>query len=658
MTYLRLPLQISLLALFVPTAVADIRLPSVLGSHMVIQRDSSIQLWGWAEPGESVEVQVSWLEAAGGDSSATTAGPDGRWALAVQSPPAGGPHTIRLTGQNTLVLEDVYSGEVWICSGQSNMDWHVAKSEEPEATAASATDPLIRLFDVEDAVATAPADDVQGSWQPCSPEAVTTFSAVAFHFGTRLREGLMDEQGGVPIGLISTNWGGTVAESWTSAEGLAGFPEFAEDIERIARVESGVDAESSLEQRRADWWADLEQKDPGFEGKWMVDAKGGWREAKAPLAFADLDLGSFDGVLWMRRDVMIEEAHSGQDFVLDLGPIDDMDRIYWDGQLVNTTQGPGAWRRPRRYGLSPELTTVGRHKLCIVVVDTGGVGSVGISQGEPYPMALALADGTPVSDLAGPWHARQGVAISELGPYPANRWLHHNRPTMLFNGMIAPLLFTSVRGAIWYQGESNRPRAEQYRTLFPAMIQDWRRLWGTELPFYYVQIAPFGYGDDRGEAAQLREAQAMALALPSTGMVVTMDIGNPRNIHPHGKNIVGRRLGNLALHGTYGQEGLRASGPHYQGMTIDGGRVRLAFGNAPSGLRTSDGKPPSHFTVSGADGVWHAANAVIEGDEVVVDCAAVETPVAVRFAWGAADQPNLCDGDPGGLPVSSFRTDG
>lgn len=620
---------------------------------MVVQQSTQVNLWGWAEPGEEVRVTVSWREA-GAEPQMVRADGDGRWSLPVATPAAGGPHTITVRGKNEIVLSDVYSGEVWVCSGQSNMDWHVAKSEDPLATAASATDPLIRLFDVEDSITTAPSDDVVGTWQPCSPEAVTTFSAVAFHFGTRLREGLGD----VPIGLISTNWGGTVAESWTSREGLRDFPEFVPELERIAQIEAGEDEESNLEERQAAWWANLEASDPGFAGQWMKDANGIWREARAPLTFADLDLGAFDGLLWMRREVTIDEAAAGQACLLDLGPIDDMDQVFWDGELVGATLEPGRWRRPRQYELSAEQTASGDHDLCVLAIDTGGVGSMGISQGEPYPMALASTAGEPLQSLDGDWLVRQGVELGELGSYPAASWLRANRPSMLFNGMIAPLVPYAIQGVIWYQGESNRTRAEQYRTLFPAMIRDWRSQWGRELPFYYVQIAPYGYTDDAGEAAELREAQAMALALPSTGMVVTMDVGNPENIHPAGKNVVGGRLGDLALKHTYGQEGLRANPPAFRDMAVEGGAVRLRFDNAPQGLATSDGEPPSHFTLAGADGVFHPAVAAIEADEVVVRCAEVPEPRAVRHAWGAADEPNLCDGMEPGLPVASFRSDG
>jgi len=282
-------------------------------------------------------------------------------------------------------------------------------------------------------------------------------------------------------------------------------------------------------------------------------------------------------------------------------------------------------------------------------VDTGGAGYVGGTGGY-----ARLRAGEETFDLAGTWSARKGTPISELGNFPSQNWFHQNRPTALHNGMIAPLGELAVQGAIWYQGESNRPRAQQYRRLFPAMIQDWRRQFGDELDFLFVQLAPFGYGGDTGELSELREAQAMTLSLPRTGMAVTMDIGNPRDIHPRDKRTVGERLARWALAQTYGIEDVAFSGPVYRSVRADGDALIVELDHAV-GLRTRDGEAPSHFLIAGEDKVWHPATARIEGKTVHVHSAAVKRPVAVRYGWGATDEPNL--ENVAGLPAGSFRSD-
>ncbi|MEM7311078.1 MAG: sialate O-acetylesterase [Planctomycetota bacterium] len=642
------PLSLALLALAAlgSSAAAELRLPSVLGDHMVLQRETTTNVWGWAEPGEEVQVAVSWADAA----ARTKAGEDGTWSIAVATPEAGGPHTIAISAASgSVTLNDVLIGEVWVCSGQSNMEWGLRLSEEPKAAIAAANHPEVRLFDVAHFIATEEQDDCTGAWTACDPNTVPNFSAVGYYFGRNLHQEL-----GVPIGLIGSNWGGTRAEAWTSEATLrADFPEFAEEQDRIVELRTNPGGDRSLRDRQADWWSGMESKEPGFVGRWMEAGfdDSAWATAALPGTWAALELGGFDGCLWYRLEVDVPADLVGKELQLELGPIDDMDLTWLNGQLVGESRADGMWNKPRAYALPAGTVSAGANVITVCAIDTGGVGRVGA---EPEGMRLRAKDGSAELPLAGDWRWSRGAPLADLGAWPRGGWMTQHRPSALFNGMLAPILPFAIRGAIWYQGESNRGRAVQYRRLFPAMITDWRERWGIgDFPFYFVQLAPFGYGGDTGQLSELREAQTRTLALPSTGMAVTMDIGNPTDIHPRNKKDVGLRLARWALAHTYGREDLVYSGPLYRTVELADGKARLSFDHA-AGLTSGD-DAPSHFTVAGEDQVFHPAEARIEGEAVVVWSAAVPAPAAVRYAWGATDEPNLKNG--AGLPAPSFRTD-
>jgi sialate O-acetylesterase len=456
--------------LITPPARADVRLPAVIADHMVLQQQTDAPLWGWADTNEAVTIRASWLDTP----VVTKADAHGDWSLTLTTPAASNiPHTITFIADNTITLTDILIGEVWICSGQSNMEWPLTRTDNSEQEIADADHPRIRLFNVQRTVALEPQTDCIGAWSVCSPDAIKSFSAVGYFFGRALQSEL-----DIPIGLIGTNWGGTRVEPWTSAQTLNTLPDMRE---WVARVQSAKD--------------------------------------------------------------------------------------------------------------DPELA----------------------------------------------------------------KKIHQNDPTTLYNGMIAPLQPFAIRGAIWYQGESNRNQAHHYRTRFPAMITDWRANWNCgDFPFYYVQIAPFTYGNDTGQTAELREAQLMTLATPNTGMVVTTDIGNIKDIHPTNKQEVGRRLSLWALSKTYGQSDLVCSGPLYQSMTIEDDRIRLTFNHVADGL-VCEGESLTHFTIAGEDQIFHPASAIIDGDTILVSADEVPSPVAVRFGWSDTCEPNLFNSEH--LPASPFRTD-
>ncbi len=647
----------TLCALLAASAAGQVRLPAILGDGMVLQAGEPARLWGWAEVDERVALRGDWMD----DDVHAVADHDGRWSCRLPTPAPGGPHTITIRGAYApdapIVLDDVLFGEVWICSGQSNMEWQLAFIDDAAAEIAAADLPDVRLFDVAKAVAMEPADDCEGVWRRCDPGTAGSFSAVAAIYGRQLHEAL-----DVPIGLISTCWGGTSIEAWTSAETLRDFDEFAAPLARMQRAADGDDHEPSLAQRQSAWWDRLERTDPGMTGHWMgaqLDVSA-WEVAALPGTWAALGLGDFDGCVWYRRRIELPDDWAGREVVLELGPIDDMDMTFWDGQPIGGMREDGRWTTPRRYSIPPELATAGHHIVAVCAVDTGGTGSVGLPAG---PMQLSWWDDDSRDDdgsapatlpLEGLWSYRRGASADDLGPWPRESWFHQHMPSALFNGMIAPLLPLRAAGFIWYQGEANRPRAARYRALFPALIRDWRNHWNQgALPFYYVQIAPYGYRSDSGEAAELREAQTLALAEPNTGMAVTMDIGNPRDIHPTDKRPVGERLARWALARTYGRDDLACSGPMYAGLDVVGTEARLSFEHG-GGLALSNSAPAA-FTVAGPDRVFHPASSRIDGETVVVWSERVAEPVSVRYGWGAADQGTLING--AGLPAPSFRTD-
>ena len=625
-------------------AVADVKCAAIFGDHMVLQRNSEVAVWGWADPGEHVTVQGSWSDLA----PVTVTGSDGGWSVRVATPEAGGPHTLKVQGSNDLTFQDVMVGEVWVCSGQSNMEWSVRASANPDEEIASANHPNLRIFDVARAISTAPVEDVRGSWAAVTPETIASFSAVGYSFGRELQANFGTD---IPVGLIGSNWGGTVAESWTSREGLADYEEFAPLIDRIDEHLAGT-AEDPLTVKQERWWANLLATDAGGKADWMqprVDTAG-WQDVSLPGLFKDFGKGDFDGVMWYRRAVTVPADWAGKDLVLELGPVDDMDLTYLNGALVGATKVPGNHARPRQYTIPADKVHAGRaNVLAVAAVDTGGAGAVGLDTN----MLLRPKEGEGSLDLSGTWRARAGSPIGTFDTYPGGgSWFHANYVTALHNGMIAPIVPYGIRGAIWYQGESNRGRAAQYRRVFPGMITDWRNKWGIgDFSFYFVQLAPFHYGGDTGQLAELREAQLMTLDLPNTGMAVTMDIGNVRDIHPRNKQDVGKRLARWALAKDYGYD-LVYSGPLYRSMVVVGDAARLHFEHG-AGLR-SDG-PPTNFTMAGPDGVFHPATAVIDGEMIVVRSEQVAQPRSVRYCWGTTDEGNLFNG--AGLPASSFRTD-
>lgn len=641
-------------------ARSEVRPAAIFQSHMVMQQASEAPIWGWADPDEQVEIRASWADAP----VRVSADKEGAWRASLKTPAAtvgAAPATIEIKGKNTVTLTDVLIGEVWVCSGQSNMEMFVSNANRAfggvdrwEDELKTADIPGIRLFDVKNAVAAGPRENCEGTWAVCTGDRAKHFSATAFFFGRELHRSL-----GVPVGLITADWGGTPAESWTSAQGLAPFSQFAEELSTLAKIQGDpVGAQRVRETTINSWRAKVREVEVANEQDYRVLVRpsndhSGWPAVEVPSPAFGGDLAQHDGFFWLRREFQLPAGAALKPGMLSLGPIDDCDSVWINGILVGETIEDGKSNSPRTYPVADQILVEGRNVIAVRVLDTGGPAGMG-GKPEQYVLKPAAVDVPPVP-LAGTWHCWRGIELAKLPPRPKLPTVGPWTPSALYNGMIAPVQGIAMRGAIWYQGESNRDRAFQYRTLFPAMIRDWRANWGLgDFPFYYVQIAPFKYGGDTGQAAELREAQMLALSVPNTGMAVTMDIGDPRDIHPRNKQDVGKRLAFLALNRTYGKGEVPCFGPVFKAMAVDGGKVRLSFDHTLGELGPTD-KPLAGFTVAGEDKVFVPAQATIEGETVVVWSDTVAAPVAVRYGWGAADAGLLRN--KAGLPASSFRTD-
>jgi len=634
-------LVVALLAGATLAAGAAVRLPVLLSDHAVLQRGEPIPVWGWADAGEAVRVR--WR----GHDWRTRADASGRWRIRLPAQAAGGPYTLEVSASNTLRVEDLLVGDVWIASGQSNMEFELADSDGGAAeVAAAAAHPRIREIKVPRTVAFEPREDLAAAaWQPAGPATAGTFSAVAWHFARRLEGEL-----GVPVGIVDSSWGGTHLETWTSRAGLARDADFAEAMARLPRsaAELGALRQAQLEQMLTRWQPGLPALAAEPEGWAAIDHDDhAWPTLNTPGIWEEQGLDGLDGTVLMRREVTLDAAQAAAPATLSLGTIDDRDRTWVNGVSVG---GLDDWDKPRRYALPAGLLRPGRNVIAVEVIDDGGDGGF---YGDPALLRLEL--GPTAIPLAGRWRARVLDMLHRTVP-DAN-----DMATLLFNGMVSPLTRWPAAGVIWYQGESNVPRAAQYARTLPLMIDDWRRAWGRPaLPFYIVQLASFmPLKDNRLDTsawAELRDAQRQAARLPHAGLAVTIDIGAADDIHPRNKRDVGLRLAGLALHDLH-RRPIEARGPEWRAQRIEGKRIVLSFDHVGAGLATRErGAPLRGFAVADAQGRFHAATATIEGRQVIVSSADVPAPKAVRYAWvDNAGEANLVSLD--GLPAGPFRTD-
>jgi sialate O-acetylesterase len=641
----RITLSLCLLLGF--NTFAEVSLPRIFSSNMVLQRNKPVPVWGWADAGEKVTLVLS---SAGKSAQTKTikAGADGKWILRLDPLQAGGPYELQVKGKkNTISFTDVLIGEVWICSGQSNMEWPISKSDNAAEEIKNANYPEIRHFAVPKDISLSPLDDIKrGEWKVTTPENAPGFTAVGYFFARELYQKLK-----VPIGLLHTSWGGTHVETWISKEGMSAFDEFASIASSLP---------NSMEEFNRNKKQKLDElivaKHGGFGtaqeiAQWPTatynDAN--WPVMELPKAFDRELLPGFDGTLWFRKQFTLPTQPTTGNIVLSLGVVYDFDVTYVNGIKIGSGEVKG---ENRQYVLPANVLKAGENVIALRLENKSGDGGI---RGKAEQIYLAK-DGVNIS-LAGPWKYRIESSVNN------NQYIGPNATgTLLYNAMIAPLVPYAIQGAIWYQGESNAGRAYQYRKSFPLMISDWRKKWGGEnFPFYFVQLASFdsekGNSEKGSRWAELREAQTMTLRTsPNTGMAVTVDIGNPTDIHPRNKQDVGKRLALNALKNTYGQD-VVASGPVFESMQTSGNKVTISFQNAQGGMHAV-GKYGylTGFEVAGQDQKFYWAKAEIQGNNVIVYSEKVPNPVAVRYGWADDNvEANLFNSS--NLPAVPFRTD-
>lgn len=633
----------------------NVKLPRLVGDHMVLQRDSKISVWGWADPAEKLQISFH------GTTVRVHADQEGRWMASIGPFKGGGPYEMTIAGKNRITLRDVLIGDVWIASGQSNMEFPLQADKDSfggvinaDREIADATYPQLRLFKLHHNIAFRPEDDVDADgWTAVTPDTVATFSALAYLFGREIHR-----RYDVPVGLIQTSWGGTVAEAWVSTAGLSSFPEFESDVKAVQQTDvASIKAEyERYLKAKADWHEQHSAEDRGKRDGHPIWADpsldvSAWPSITEPQSEADVRLKGFDGVVWFRREIMIPAEKVGKRVRVHLSAAGKTDTTYFNGKEIGRTEG---WDKPRSYVVPAGAIKAGRN--VIVIRMTGSGGDVGMLDTH-NPDKLYVEVGAADLPLAGSWVFQPGPDLAEY-PVPPTLW-NQNKPVVLFNGMIHPLLPFRIRGVIWYQGESNASRPAQYRALFPSLIRDWRQHWGYSFPFLFVQLAGFGHNKPEPadcQWAELREAQHLALSEPLTGMATAVDIGDENDVHPRDKQSVAHRLVLAAAKVAYGED-IVYSGPTYRSIQIEGARVRVKFGHVGSGLVVKDKYGYIRgFEVAGAEGRYFWAQAQRDGQDVLVSSRNVSVPVAIRYNWSNTPDGNLFNRE--GLPAPPFRTDG
>lgn len=637
---------------------AQVRLPRLVRDSMVLQRGRKINIWGWASKDEKVSVKFN------NKTYKSKTGGDGKWALQLPAMKAGGPYTMEVHGKNKITLHDILIGDVWLCSGQSNMvhQMKLHSVRYPDEIV-NAHYPEIRQFWIPALTnLQGPQDDLPtGYWKPATPEDVPDFSAVAYFFAKDLYQKYH-----VPVGIINASVGGTPIEAWTSEEGFKDFPSI---LKTIQKNKDTAYINSYSRRRFANRRNMPKPVDKGLAGPapWYDPSyvPREWRRIGIPGYWEDQGIKDLDGVVWYRREIDVPAAMTGRPAKVFLGRIVDADALYINGKEVGNT----TYQYPeRRYPVPADVLKPGENLFVVRVTNYSGKG--GFVPDKPY----CLIAGNDTVDLKGYWQYKVGeVFVRPHGSGGGLGFSTQNAPTALYNAMIAPLINYTIKGIVWYQGESNTNEAAEYAKLQPAMIADWRAKWNEgDIPFLYVQLP--GYGDynylpSESGLAGLREAQLSSLSVPNTAMAITIDLGEWNDIHPDRKKPVGDRLALAAEKITYG-ENIVYSGPIYQSSTISGNKIIISFAHTGSSLIFKDssyrspnpGEVEGAFTIAGADKKFVWANAKIihgapggEGDKVAVWSDEIKDPKYVRYAW--ADNPvnpNLYNKE--GLPASPFET--
>ena len=675
----------AIFGLWMASVGAAVQLPALFSDHLVLQRGVETPIWGSADPGENISVTLGEITAK------TVADDQGKWKVSLDLSHAGqGPQVLAVEGKNRLEIRDVLVGEVWLCSGQSNMAFAMKEGREIQADVEKSKGLPIRYFKVTGGAFPSPRESTGGKWVVASPETTPEFSAVAFYFARKLSAEM-----NVPVGLISASVGGTPIEAWTSAEAIATVPELKASADALFQKwqVDGPKASDAYQLAVTQWQEKYGRTDvpSGKVEDFLTEDTAGWTDIQMLGNTRDAGLPT-GGSVWLRTTVKVPvEPAPGSWWGVDVATPTGLHSVFVNGKKVGEVSGFGEVASfaggMRRYALPLGFLHQGENSIALRVFHPGD--ALGI-QGNPSRLDVEwnqAGNGSKVS-LIGKWKAKMETPLPPLTeamkkdfpPIPEKPPAGNQIASTLFNGLIHPVVPYGIRGAVWYQGEANAGRAFQYQKSFPLMIRDWRAKWGRgDFPFYFCQLANFGAKvpvPKDSAWAELREAQSMALQLPNTGQVVLIDIGEEANIHPHNKKDAGERLALVALADTYGKP-VAFSGPVYQKMSVQGDQIRLQFSHVEGGLvagpvpaeylkrsspwetaplqRNSPDSPLEGFAICGDDRQWVWANARIDGDTVVVRSDQVARPVAVRYAWADNPNTNLTNGS--GLPASPFRTD-
>lgn len=629
-----------ILFFFIQEGHAQITLSKVFGDSMVLQRGIKIPVWGSAAPGQHIIASLGKFR------STAIADHAGQWKLHFPVLKAGGPYELSIseTGKpNTEIkLKGILIGDVWLASGQSNMEWQVQQSQDATREIANADFSQIRFFQVaHDKKITPQSDLINGKWKVCNSSNAQQFSAVAYYFSRKIHK---DQH--VPIGIIQSTWGGTPIESWTSREQLLTSP-----ITKTSMLANDTLSEQSFVNDSLNlirFW-DIVYHPQNNTDK-TIPAIGyndsGWPTVEMPGLIKDFGIAPYEGMVWMRKKITLPESFFGKDLTLHLGHPEMNYSMYFNGEEICKT----IWNSdPKQsYTIPAKLIRKGENTISLRIAMLWGGGGL-----NPPAEGINITDGTVKVSLAGKWRYQK-----DLEPGLPKIKNYQNYPSLLFNAMINPVIPFGIKGFLWYQGEANEAEAYNYRKLFPMLIDDWRKRWKQgDLPFLYAQLPNFKKKNQlpsESEWAELREAQALTLSQPNTGMACTIDIGEADNIHPKNKQEVGRRLALNANKLVYKQH-VTASGPLYKSYRKEGNRIYISFTNVSAGLRTKDTKEITGFSIAGDDQKFYWAKATIKGKYVAVYADQVQAPVAVRYAWADNPECNLINAE--GLPTIPFRTD-
>lgn len=619
---------------------AEIKLPGYFTDNMMLQRDMPIKIWGWGNRYETVTVSIH-------DQKVNTrCKKDGTWEIILSPIPYGGPYSLTVQGkENSIKIENILIGDIWLCSGQSNMEWTVEQSANSKQEVQNANYPEIRALKVPKSIKNSPQDNFNAQWEICSPSTVGAFSGIAYYYARALYKEVQ-----IPIGIINASWGGTDIETWISDEAFTALPS---NVQKQYNMEVVNNLEEYIRQNKGQKQAFLDamENDPGINNQWFIPGFNtvAWEEMKVPGEWGTTPLSLIDGHVWFKYDLNLTCTEAGRPATLSLGTIDDADITWVNGTKVGNASG---WDTPRIYSIPPGILKEGSNNITVRVTDNGGSGGMWGQEADIY---LEI-DNTRHS-LAGNWKYQMSVANADYHVLDITPNMVHSS---LYNTMIHPLTPFRIKGVIWYQGENNVGAGYDYRTLFQTQIKDWRTRWGYELPFYWVQLANL-YPEDTTPVgsswAELRESQAMTLELPHTGQPTIYDIGDAYSIHPTNKQEVGRRLSLIALHKDYGRDSLVYSGPTFQNVSFKENTAVITMNTYGSQLTIHNKYGYLEgFSIAGEDRKFVWAKAFIDANgKIIVYNENIAEPVAVRYAWSNNPAANLFNAQ--GLPAIPFRTD-